>query len=178
MARRGRWSPRRRVSLPGRRGFLVVLILAVGIALRWWLGESEPPAPESLAEKAYQVQRVVDGDTLLLANHARVRLIGVDTPETVKPNHPVEAWGKEAAEFTRQFVADGLVHLQFDRERSDRHGRFLAYVWVGDRMLNEELIRAGLARAEPQYRYARSMKERFRRAEQEAKAAGLGIWSP
>jgi micrococcal nuclease len=101
----------------------------------------------------------------------------VDTPETVKPNHPVEPWGPQASEFTRQFVAGGPVRLEFDRERLDRYGRFLAYVWVGGRMLNEELLRAGLARMEPQYRYARTVKERFRRAEEEAKAAGRGIWS-
>ncbi len=177
MTRRGRRLPRRRALFPGRKSLLAAVILAALAAIRWWTAELEPPAPESLGEEAYEVQRVVDGDTLLLTNRARVRLIGVDTPETVKPNHPVEPWGPEATEFTRQFVADGPIRLQFDRERTDRYGRFLAYVWVGDRMLNEELVRAGLARTEPQYRFARSMKERFRRAEQEAQAAGRGIWS-
>jgi micrococcal nuclease len=133
--------------------------------------------PEALPPGAYQVGRVVDGDTLLLSNGARVRLIGADTPETVKPNHPVEPWGKEATQFTREFVAGGEVRLEFDREEKDKYGRFLAYVWVDDRMLNEELIRAGLARAEPQYRYAAAMKRRFMRAEAEARKAGHGIWS-
>ena len=70
-------------------------------------------------------------------------LMGVDTPETVKEDTPVQPWGPEATQFTREFVGDGNsdVRLQFDRERTDRFGRYLAYVWVGDRMLNEELLR-------------------------------------
>ena len=77
----------------------------------------------------------------------------------------------------RQFVAGGTVRLQMDRERQDKYGRYLAYVWVGQRMLNEELIRFGLATAETGFRYSSSMKTRFRRAEAEAKDAGRGIWS-
>jgi micrococcal nuclease len=155
---------------------LLLVVAAAVAAARWWYG-GEPSQPESLAEGVYQVQRVVDGDTLLLANGARIRLIGADTPETVKPNWPVEPWGPEATEFTKRFVAGGEVWLRFDRERQDRYRRFLAYVWVGDAMLNEELIRAGLATAEMNFRYSSSMKTRFRRAEQEARAAGRGIWS-
>jgi micrococcal nuclease len=106
-----------------------------------------------------------------------VRLIGANTPETVKPRWPVEPWGPEASAFTKRFVAGGDVRLELDAELHDRYGRILAYVWVGDRMLNEELIRAGLARAELQYRYSAAMKVRFRHAEAEAKAARRGIWS-
>jgi micrococcal nuclease len=135
--------------------------------------------PKSLVEGEYRVERVVDGDTLLLANGATIRLQGVDTPETVKPDHPVEPVGPEASRFTQTFIAEGkgTVRLQFDRERVDRNDRFLAYVWVGDRMLNEELVRAGLATAETGFRYSAAMKTRFRRAEEEAKAAERGIWS-
>lgn len=152
-----------------------VLVLAPG--RRWPPGLPSSASPESLAEGSYRVARVVDGDTLLLANGARVRLIGADTPETVKPGEPVQPWGPEATKFTKEFVAAGTVRLQLDRERIDRFGRFLAYVWVDDRMLNEELIRAGLARARLEFRYSSVMKTRFRRAQQEAKAAGRGIWS-
>jgi micrococcal nuclease len=176
-------TARRRLSVPwfvlaGRRRRLSLAAGVVVLAALVWRYFSAPPGPpEVLTEGPYDVQSVVDGDTLLLANHARVRLIGADTPETVKPNHPVEPWGLEASEFTRQFVAGQQVRLEFDRERLDKYGRFLAYVWVGDRMLNEELIRAGLARAELQYHYSSSMKTRFRHAEAEAKSAGRGIWS-
>ena len=175
---------RRTPALFARRGFrrhrralIIVVALAALILVRLWQTPHRPP--EALSEGTYRVQRVVDGDTLLLANRAYVRLVGVDAPETVKPNHPIEPFGPEASQFARQFVdqARGTVRLQFDRERVDKYGRFLAYVWVGDRMLNEELVRAGLATAETGFRYAPSMKNRFRRAEDEAKAAGRGIWS-
>ena len=170
---------------PGRRrfgprtprmpaGILVVIVLL--IFYRLW-GSNDSRLPETLGEGNYRVERVVDGDTLLLENRIRVRLIGVDTPESVRPDHPVEPWGLEAAEFTRQFVAGGKVHLRFDRERVDQYGRHLAYVSVGDRMLNEELLRAGLARALLQYNYSASMKTRFRQAEAEARTAQRGIWS-
>jgi micrococcal nuclease len=120
---------------------------------------------------------VVDGDTLVLGNRCRVRLIGADTPETVRPNYPVEPFGPEATQFTTRFVAGGEVRLQFDGPRKDKYDRFLAHVWVGDRLLEEELLRAGLAVAETQYHYSAAMKDRFRRAEAEAQAAHRAIWS-
>jgi micrococcal nuclease len=173
----------RRVRMPSVGAIVVIIIVAL---LRSGCfsdsgessGSSEKPA--ALAEGLYKVQRVVDGDTLLLANKARIRLIGADTPdtpETVKPNHPVEPWGPEATEFTKRFVGNGTVRLVFDHERIDRYGRFLAYVYVDDQMLNEQLIRAGLADARTKFRYSSSAKRLFRDAEQEARGARRGIWS-
>ncbi|MFV2065855.1 MAG: thermonuclease family protein [Pirellulales bacterium] len=164
---------RRRFTISSAAGFLFVAYLL----FRVWYVARTPVTHDALDAGSHRIARVVDGDTLLLMNGARVRLQGVDTPETVKPAHPVEAWGPEATAFTRRFVSGGYVRLEFDRERLDRHGRFLAYVWVDRRMLNEELVRAGLARAEPRYRYSDAMKRRFLRAEAEAKVAGRGIWS-
>jgi micrococcal nuclease len=158
------------------RAVIFVLAVAALIAFRLY-DESGPEPPEVVEAGQVRVERVVDGDTLLLDDRARVRLIGVDTPESVKPNHPVEPFGPEASAFTREFVAGGDVRLQFDRERKDQYGRFLAYVWVGDRMLNEELLRAGLARAMLRYHFSESMKRRFRQAQDEAQAAKRGIWS-
>jgi micrococcal nuclease len=176
MARKISRSFRYRVRRP-----LVVVGLVILFTLLRLLTSGSPPlsGPESLPEGIYHVQRVVDGDTFILDGGARVRLIGADTPETVKPNHPVELYGPEATEFTKRFVEDAgrEVRLQMDRERKDRFDRFLAYVFVGDRMLNEELIRAGLATARTEFDYSPSMKRRFRQAEEEAKAAGRGIWS-
>lgn len=175
---------RRTSGLVVRRGFrrharalIIVVALAALIFARLWLTPQRPP--EALSEGTYRVQRVVDGDTLLLDNRARVRLVGVDAPERADSDRHAEPFAPEASEFARRFVEqeDGMVRLQFDRERVDKYGRFLAYVWVGERMLNEELVRAGLATAETGFRYAPSMKNRFRRAEDEAKAAGRGIWS-
>jgi micrococcal nuclease len=169
---------RRRFRRSPYRALAVLVVLAALAAARYFLGGPLPPNPaQPLAEGSYAVLRVVDGDTLVVAPEAVVRLIGVDTPETVRPEHPVEPWGPEAAEFTRAFVAGGSVRLSFDRERFDRYGRHLAYVWVGERMLNEELLRAGLARWEPQFRYAEPIKRRFREAQKEAQRAQMGIWS-
>ena len=156
---------------------LALFVLLAWGAFRLWQIWPAATAPDALGDGQYQVARAVDGDTLLLTNRARVRLIGVDTPETVKEGSPVELWGREAAEFTKSMVAAQEVRLQFDRERVDRFGRFLAYVWVGDRLLNEELLRAGLARWEPKYHYSQAMKTRFRKAQQEANEAHRGIWS-
>jgi micrococcal nuclease len=156
--------------------WLVVLVVVV-VLVRYWSTEKRRPAPEVLPEGIYQVERVVDGDTLELANGARVRLIGVDTPETVRPNHPVEPFGPEATAFTKHFVRGGEVELRLDKERLDRYGRFLVYVWVDNQMLNEELVRAGLARAKTSFYYYDAMKRRFRAAEQEARDANRGIWS-
>ena len=163
---------RRRSRLPV---FLLLLLALVSVHL--WQTQRHPRPPEALSEGDYRVRRVVDGDTLLLDNGARLRLQGIDAPETVMPDHPVEPWGPEAAAFTREFVADSTVRLQFSRDRKDEYGRFLAFVWVGDRLLNEELVRAGLATAEQGFPYNQTMKRRLVVAEKEAQAAQRGIWS-
>ena len=126
-----------------------------------------------------RVERCVDGDTLLLEGGVRVRFIGANTPETKKPDWPVEPFGPEAAAFTQETIANAKNHvrLETDGDKTDRYGRQLALVYVGDTLLNEELIRQGLARAETQYRYSNAMKTRFRAAEDEAQKAGRGIWS-
>jgi micrococcal nuclease len=162
-----------------RRLIAILALLLIVAVLRWWYSSGDHRRPDALAEGAYQVERVVDGDTLLLTNGARVRLLGIDTPETVQPNHPVEPWGPEASEFTKRAITDhaSQIRLQFDRERQDRYQRFLAYVWIEDRLLNEELVRRGFATAELQYNYSPAMKRRFKRAEEAAQAAGVGIWS-
>ena len=161
---------------------IAVVILLIVVARLWNQTQQPLPPPETLPEQEYDVERAVDGDTLKLANGARVRLMGVDTPEvwergTGKKLDKPEPWGPEASKFAEEFVSGGRVRLQFDKERKDDHERFLAYVWVGDRMLNEELVREGLARYTPQYRYSQSMKKRFAKAQEEARANRRGIWS-
>ena len=177
MSRRTSGLVVRRGLLRHARALIIVVVLVAWILARLWL--RPPRAPEALTEGTYRVQRVADGDTLLLDNQACVRLMGVDAPEMGNSDQHGEPFAAEASQFARRFLGqqDGVVRLQFDRERVDPYGRFLAYVWVGERMLNEELVRAGLATAETGFRYAPSMKNRFRRAEEEAKAQKRGIWS-
>ncbi len=136
-------------------------------------------APEQLQEGIHDVARDVDGDTILLVSGARIRLQGINCPESVKPNWPVEPWGPEASQFTKDFLkgAHNRVRLTFSAERKDRYDRFLAFVWDGDVMLNEELVRAGLADARTDWNYSPVMKHRFLAAQDEARQAGRGIWS-
>jgi micrococcal nuclease len=153
-------------------GLLVVLWRAHSVAF-------QPAIPEQLEEGVHEVRRDVDGDTFLLASGARIRLQGINCPESVKPNWPVEPWGPEASQFTKDFLerAHNRVRLTFSVERKDRYDRFLAFVWDGDVMLNEELVRAGLAEARLEYNYSGAMKRRFAAAQDEARKAGRGIWS-
>jgi len=171
---------RRKIRFPYSRSaqtkLLWLVVVAALVAYRLWLATT-PAAPVVIDAGEYRVERVIDGDTLLLANRARVRLIGVDTPETVDPNRPPEPFGHEAAEFTRRAVEGKVVRLEFDRERKDRYERFLAYVYVGDLLVNEELIRAGLSKAETRFHYRDAMKRRFLKAEEEARRERRGIWS-
>ena len=125
----------------------------------------------------YLVERVVDGDTLVLAGGEKVRLIGVDTPETKHPTKPVEPFGPEASAFTKEAVEGLAVTLKFDREKYDRYQRLLAYVYRDDWCLNEELIRNGLSECVTKYPFDSSMKERFRQAEDQARRDRRGIWS-
>jgi micrococcal nuclease len=172
---RHRRFPAPRRTLAAR---LAMILLVAGLAA-WQLFDSSRRAPPAVLEPgtiAY-VERAVDGDTLLLADQTRIRLLGVDTPETKRPDTPVEPFGPEAHEFTRAHVEGRSVRLEFDKERHDRYGRVLAYVYLDDWFLNEELIRAGLGRAILNHPYSESMKRRFRAAEKEAHQANRGIWS-
>ncbi|MGQ0634683.1 MAG: thermonuclease family protein [Planctomycetaceae bacterium] len=169
-----RWRPRRR-RFSVR---FVVLLLLAALAV-WRLAQLDPDRapPPPRQESVVFVRRAVDGDTLLLSDGQRVRLLGVDTPETKREETPIEPWGPEAHEFTRRHVEGRSVLLRYDRERRDKYNRLLAYVYVGDFFLNEELIRAGFGRAITNHPYQESMKRRFRQAEREAREAQRGIWS-
>lgn len=136
----------------------------------------DSPAPESVVDA--EVLRVVDGDTIEVDLDGReedVRLIGVDTPETVKPGEPVQCFGPEASEFAKSVLDDETVRLEFDRERRDVYDRLLAYVFVEDRFVNAELIEGGFARTleiEPNT----SRASQLARLEAAAGAAGRGLW--
>lgn len=132
-----------------------------------------------LPEGVYDVERYIDGDTFVLADGTKIRLIGANTPETVKKNVDVEPFGLEASRFTKEIIArnGNRVRITYDGTQIDRYGRTLAMVWLDDELLNERLIREGLAKAELQYNYSREMKDRFQAAENLAKREKRGIWS-
>ncbi len=121
------------------------------------------------------VERVVDGDTIIVEGVGRVRLIGVDTPETVHPNRPVEFFGKEASAFTKGLLEGKRVRLEYDQEREDRYGRTLAYVYLDDgTFVNAEIIRRGYGHAYTRFPF-RHM-EAFRQFEREARNNRRGLW--
>jgi len=174
---------RRRLSLGA-----VVLLLALLVLLRGprFFEDIFRPAPAPApGEGWYTVVRVVDGDTLVVSPNPnpassegdRVRLIGVDTPESVAPNRPVERFGKEASEFTRRLAEGRRVRLVFDpAQTQDRYGRTLAYVYLEDgTFLNAEIIRQGYGFAYTRFPFA--YLEEFRALEREARDARRGLWS-
>ena len=98
--------------------------------------------------QAQVVTRVVDGDTIVVSGVGSVRLIGVDTPETVDPRKPVQHFGAEASAYTRTTAQGKQVRLEYDAERTDKYGRTLAYVYLPDgALLNAEIIRQGYGHA-------------------------------
>ena len=126
---------------------------------------------------AQMVERVVDGDTIVVRGVGRVRLIGVDTPETVSPGRPVEFFGREASAFTKRLLEGRRVRLEYDRERTDRYGRTLAYVHLTDgTFANAEIIRRGYGHAYTRFPFRHL--DRFRQLEREARSAGRGLWNP
>jgi micrococcal nuclease len=157
-------------------GSLFLLALIAFLLLRPWeqvhLGD---PPPRSAS--AY-VLRAVDGDTIEVTvdgEHEDVRYIGVDTPETVKPGTPVQCFGPRAHRFNARLVTHQRVRLVFGVERRDVYGRLLAYVYLGNRFVNAELARRGLARTltiPPNDRFA----GRFKRLQSAAARRGRGLW--
>jgi micrococcal nuclease len=104
-----------------------------------------------------------------------VRLIGVDTPETVHPSRPVERFGEAASAFTQAALLNTRVYLAFDWDLRDRYGRLLAYVYTSNgECFNAALIREGYASAYT--RYAFQFMDEFRALEQEARARKRGLW--
>ena len=126
--------------------------------------------------RAQVVERVVDGDTIIVRGIGSVRLIGVDTPETVDPRRPVEFFGREASAFTTRMLEGRPVRLEYDRERTDRYGRTLAYVYLLDGTLaNAEIIRQGFGHAYTRFPFR--YLDRFRALEREARNAARGLWA-
>ncbi|MDX6601667.1 MAG: micrococcal nuclease [Solirubrobacterales bacterium] len=165
----------RKLAGHGQLGSIVLLLVASLLILRPWESASRPGGPS--AANAYVV-RVVDGDTIEARIGGRVedvRYIGVDTPETVKPDTPVQCFGPRASSFNHRLVEHRQVRLVFGVEQRDVYGRLLAYVYLGHRFVNANLVQRGLARSltiPPNSRFA----PLFRAMELRAARAGRGLW--
>ena len=149
------------------------------------------PALPGCAEESdtYYVTRVIDGDTIQLQNGERVRLIGIDTPETryspklerdarrtEKDRETIIAMGEEATQFTRGLAQGKRVRLEFDAEKRDIYKRLLAYVYLPDgRMLNAEIIKEGWGQI---YTFPPNVKyvDLFLKLQGEARENNKGLW--
>ena len=125
-----------------------------------------------------KVERIVDGDTLevtMKGKKEKVRLIGVDTPETKKPNTPVMFYGKEASAYTKKRLEKETVELEFDVDKKDQYDRLLAYVWIGDELFNRTLVQEGYARIAtypPNVKYV----DAFKKDQETARNKKKGLW--
>ena len=147
----------------------LVLLVVVLVAVAW----GAPPL-EGL------VVKVVDGDTIhvRIGNRVeQVRYIGINTPELHHPRKGEEPGGREAGLKNGELVAHTRVRLELDVQSLDRYGRLLAYVWVGNVMVNAELVRLGYAQVmtvPPNVRY----QALFLKLQREAREAARGLWRP
>lgn len=165
---------------------LVVIAATVAIVVVFtaWSGALDTESGPSPSADAGQgvVVRVIDGDTVdvdLDGQRERVRLIGVDTPESVAPERPVQCYGVEASDHTRSLLPVGtVVRLERDEVGRDQYDRLLAYVYRvdDDLLVNLDLIEGGFADAVT-YGDNEALYDTFVAAESTARADGAGLWS-
>ena len=153
-------------------------ILLIGVALAasvagYYVGTTRSEA-DTVNEEAV-VTRVIDGDTVELANGRRVRYIGIDTPESVHPEKDVECYGPEATRRNRELVEGKTVELQPGVEESDRYGRLLRYVHVDGRFVNALLVAEGYARASS-FGDEKRFRQVFVQLEQYSQMLKRGMW--
>ena len=161
-----------------RRNFLFAVVAGVALVCA---ACGRTSAPE-LGPGEAVVKRVIDGDTIVVhlgGRDEQVRLIGIDTPETVDPRKPVQCFGKEASAHTHELLPPGtIVRLERDVEARDRYDRLLAYVYrTSDGLfVNLALARDGYAQLltiAPNVSYV----DQLRAAVADARRAGRGLWS-
>lgn len=139
-----------------------LLIISLGVMA----GCASPPATA-------RVIQVIDGDTIIVEGGYRVRYIGIDAPELYPE---AELYGTEAWQENRRLVEGEEIRLEKDVSETDEYGRLLRYVYVGEVLVNAELVRQGLARAEA-YPPDTEYQDYLEAMEAEAKSAGRGMWA-
>jgi micrococcal nuclease len=177
---------KRVATLVALLGLCVIGVLIIGLTLFHGSSATKPGSWAATVlidpTKPYSVSQVVDGDTIkayISGHNITIRLLGINTPETVKPNWPIECYGPEASAEMKSLLTgkNVLLALNPDYERIDKYGRLLAYVRLGDVFVNEYLVKEGYAREytfneKNPYQYQRQFKD----DEAQAKATGKGLW--
>ena len=142
-----------------------------------------PNSSQNTVGVYYNVTKVTDGDTIHIEMDGRdekVRLIGINTPETVDPRRTVECFGKEASSRMKELASGKIVRLEYDESQNtrDAYGRLLAYVYLEDgQMLNRKMIAEGYAY---EYTYLKPYKyqKEFRDLQSLARTSERGLWAP
>ena len=157
-----------------KKKIITIIILLIGIL---YYGIDEFAGGDLYGP--YQVLKVVDGDTIVLdigGTEERVRLIGIDTPESVHPDKERNVpYGKIASEYTKSMLEGKEVEIELDVEERDRYGRMLAYVYLDGEMFNKALLREGHAMVStypPNVKYV----EEFTALQEKARNEGKGLW--
>ena len=136
----------------------------------------------SLKEDEATISRVVDGDTVIVTlpdgTEERIRLLLIDTPESVHPNGEIDKFGPEASDYAKKYLTKGMkVTLERGNPERDNYDRMLGYIWVDGVNFNQHMIEEGYARVayvfEPNTKYI----DEFLEAEKRAKKKKLNIWS-
>jgi micrococcal nuclease len=157
----------------------VFAIMYLGQTFNWFPAVSQEIVEEQPGQ--YTIARFIDGDTIAINMNGAtetVRMIGVDTPETHKPNTPVQCYGPAAAAYTKNLIGEQKVRLQADptNQNRDRYGRLLRYVYLPDnRLVQKEVIANGYGFAYTSFPFEK--KDEFIKAEQQADQAAKGLWS-
>jgi micrococcal nuclease len=141
-----------------------------------------PTTTENTVGVFYKVTKVTDGDTLHVEMDGRdetVRLIGVNTPETVDPRRPVQCFGKEASKRMKELAGGKIVRLEYDQSQNirDTYDRLLAYVYLEDgQMLNRKMIAEGYAY---EYTYLKPYmyQKEFMQLQTLARTSERGLWA-
>lgn len=164
-----------------RLSAVITLIVLVGGMLYQWVTQPQVSDEEKLASETKVewsvVKRVVDGDTIELESGEKVRYIGINAPESVKSDSPVECFGKEASAYNKQLVEGQRVRLERDVSDRDKYGRLLRFVYLEDgTLVNDQLVHEGFAYVStfPPDIFRASQ---FKQAMIEAREAKRGLWA-
>lgn len=165
-----------------RKQILIFLVSIITLFLQYQFINKPKETSDDKNRLSAILVRVVDGDTLVLNIdnvNEKIRLIGMDTPESVKPNHPVECFGKEATLHAKSLLKNKELTFVSDytQDTRDRYGRMLGYVFMDGKNFAEIMIADGYA-----YEYTYNKKYRyqsnFKSAQRNARKEERGLWSP
>jgi micrococcal nuclease len=149
-----------------------------------WLAQPTPSSTPSTVlgitdQRGFEealVAKVVDGDTIELSDGRKVRYIGMNTPETHHPTKGKECFGEAASARNTELVLGKTVQLEKDVSETDRYGRLLRYVWLGETLINQELVAEGYAFASS-YPPDIGRQDSLKKAEAEARIDNRGLWA-